>query len=156
MKIVFVCTGNTCRSPMAEAFLKDIIKKKGENIEDYSIVSAGISTLDGLKASENSIVALSEYDIDIREHKSRALTKDLIEDADLILTMGKTHKEIILKYLPDYEGKVFTLKEFLGEKDFDIADPYGGDLDIYKNTAKEINYYVEKLVEKILKEKKEN
>lgn len=154
MKIVFVCTGNTCRSPMAEAFLKDILVKKGENIKDYYITSAGISTMDGLDASTNSILALKEHYIDITNHKSKRLTFELIEDADLILTMGVGHKEAILSRLPKLNDRVFTLKEFLNEKDLDILDPYGGNLGIYRNTANEIKCFIEKVFEKI-SEKKE-
>ncbi len=153
MKIVFVCTGNTCRSPMAEGFLKDILNRKGKNSKDYSIISLGMSTLDDLDASENSILAMAEYDVDIKKHKSRRITLELIEDADLILTMGRSHKEVILAQLPHFKEKVFTLKEFLKEKDFDIADPYGGNLEMYKNTAKEIHDLIEKLFEKIIEKK---
>lgn len=153
MKIVFVCTGNTCRSPMAEAFLKDILVKKGENIEDYYITSAGISTMDRLDASTNSILALKEHYIDITNHKSKRLTYKLIEDADLILTMGLGHKEAILRAFPKLKNKVFTIKEFLRENDSDVVDPYGGSLGIYRNTANEIKYLIEKVFEKILEKK---
>ena len=155
MNIVIVCTGNTCRSPMAEAILKDILVKRGERIEEFNITSAGISTIDGLDASKHSISALKEMNIDLKEHKSQLLTLDLIEKADLILTMTKSHKHIILNSVPQFSNKVFTLKEFADEGEIDILDPYGGSLEIYKVTAKDIQNTTNKIIDKILQKKKD-
>lgn len=155
MNIVIVCTGNTCRSPMAEAILKDVLIKKGQQIDEFNITSAGISTIDGLDASKHSINALKEMNIDIKSHKSKVLTIDLVENSDLILTMTKSHKDIILNSLPKFSNKVFTLKEFADNKDIDIIDPFGGNLEIYKITAKDIQNTINKLIDKILQKKKD-
>lgn len=155
MNIVIVCTGNTCRSPMAEAILKDALIKRGEEIDKFNITSSGISTTDGLDASNHSISALREMNIDLKNHKSKLLTLDLVKKSDLILTMTKAHKDIILNSMPQFSDKVFTLKEFADDNDMDIVDPFGGNLEIYKFTAKDIQNTINKLVDKILQKKKD-
>ncbi|HSQ33836.1 MAG TPA: low molecular weight protein arginine phosphatase [Peptostreptococcaceae bacterium] len=155
MNIVIVCTGNTCRSPMAESILKDALIKRGEVIDEFNITSAGISTIDGLDASKHSISALKEMNIDLKNHKSKLLTLDLVEKSDLILTMTKAHKDIILNSLPQFSTKIFTLKEFADDKDIDIVDPFGGSLEVYKGTAYDIQNTINKLIDKILQKKKD-
>jgi protein-tyrosine-phosphatase len=140
---------------MAEAILKDALIKRGEIIGEFNITSAGISTIDGLDASKHSISALKEMNIDLKNHKSKVLTLDLVESSDLILTMTKVHKDIILNSLPQFSNKVFTLREFADNKDIDIIDPFGGNLEIYKITAKDIQNTINKLVDKILQKKKD-
>jgi protein-tyrosine-phosphatase len=140
---------------MAEAILKDALIKRGEIIGEFNITSAGISTIDGLDASKHSISALKEMNIDLKNHKSKVLTLDLVENSDLILTMTKSHKDIILNSLPQFSNKVFTLREFADNKDIDIIDPFGGNLEIYKITAKDIQNTINKLVDKILQKKKD-
>lgn len=141
-KILFVCTGNTCRSAMAAAIFNDIAVKK--NI-DVMIDSAGIMAADGEPASENAVKVLSEAGIDLSYHRSKMLSAELIDMADVILTMTNTHKNAILPYAPD---KVFTLKEYVGEKG-DVADPYGGDESVYRLTAVELNELLIKLAEAV-------
>ncbi|HBH3010035.1 TPA: low molecular weight protein arginine phosphatase [Clostridioides difficile] len=149
MNILIVCTGNTCRSPMAEAILRKAIKESGRRIEEYSISSAGISTANGMSASENSIEALKEIGIDLSNHKSKVITKKLIDESDIILTMTKSHKEILVQAVPKCKEKVYTFKGFANKNEEDISDPFGGNLDIYRNTMREIMYSVNEIVKKI-------
>ncbi|MCI8520996.1 MAG: low molecular weight protein arginine phosphatase [Clostridia bacterium] len=131
MNILFVCTGNTCRSAMAAAIMNKIAV---ENDLDVRIESAGIFAEIGQKASENAIKALEKYDIDLKEHLTKPVTDELIEKSDIILTMTEGHKMLLSSMAKD---KVYTLLEFSGSSG-DISDPYGGDLEEYEDCAREI------------------
>ena len=131
MNILFVCTGNTCRSAMAAAIMDKIAV---ENDLDVFIESAGIFAEDGQGASENAIKALMKYGIDLSGHRTQPVTEDLIKQCDLILTMTEGHKQILE---PLAKGKVYTLLEYAGSSG-DISDPYGGDLEEYEEVAQEI------------------
>ncbi len=135
MNILFVCTGNTCRSPMAEGLLKKIVK---ENEEEFVIASGGTNAFEGDSANEMAVLALKEYDIDISSHRAKNVDATTIADADVILTMTNAHKEMLL-YLfgGSAEVKTHTLMEYIGEGG-DIEDPYGGDIEVYKKCAYKI------------------
>ncbi|MDR1774266.1 MAG: threonylcarbamoyl-AMP synthase [Clostridioides sp.] len=113
--ILFVCTGNTCRSPLAEVLLKDIIRKNGKNPYRYFVHSAGISTIDGNEASKNSFEVAKSNGLDLSKHKSSQLTKEMIDKADVIITMTYAHKRILIHSLPECMDKVFTLGELANE-----------------------------------------
>lgn len=145
MKILFVCTGNTCRSAMAEGIAKDLLKKENISAE---VSSAGVFATFGLSASENAVLALNEIGIDISKHISKPLSKEMLQDAYLVLTMTKSHKNAILSKYPQFSDKVFTLFEFIGE-DKDVNDPFGRDLETYRKSAIEIKQAIEKIIKKI-------
>ncbi len=153
-KIAFVCTGNTCRSPMAEAILKDVLEKRGENSSSYKIYSLGIMAMNGDSASFNSIEVMKDVGIDINSHRSQRVNPENVK-ADLLLAMGRSHKDFLI--LNTTDTPVFTLKEFAGDKDLDIIDPYGGSYEIYKDVRDEILENIEKIADKIieLKNKKQ-
>ncbi|MDE5414687.1 low molecular weight protein arginine phosphatase [Alkalihalobacterium chitinilyticum] len=139
-RVLFVCTGNTCRSPMAEAILKQKISNEIE------VQSAGIYAAPGSEASYQAIEVLKERGI-TSDHRSQQLSEELLDWATIVLTMTANHKQAIVTRFPELQDKVFTLKEFaLGEDSFtgDIADPFGGSVEQYRATADEI----EKLLEK--------
>lgn len=144
MNILFVCTGNTCRSPMAERIMLDLAE---ENDIEINVKSAGILTVDGLEASFNSIIALEEKGIKLDGFESTLINLDLIDSSDLILTMTESHKEnILMEYGYDKENKVFTLSEYIGETG-DIMDPYGGSLELYRKVADELETKLLNLVQ---------
>lgn len=153
-RIVFVCTGNTCRSPMAESILRQMAKQKDLEIE---VQSAGIAAVEGMAMSSHAKEVLNEKGIK-DEVFSKPLTKELIDGADLILTMTGTHKDYILNQYPDTAEKVFTLKEYVdGENNqnhshHNIADPFGGSLEEYRQCAQQIEAACTVLVEKLSKE----
>lgn len=142
--VLFVCTGNTCRSPMAEALLKH----KGNS--DIQVKSAGVYADIGSKASNNTQLVLEENGIECN-HTSSPLTEELVEWATLILTMTTSHKFSVIDRFPHSAQKVYTLKEFVSEQAImpDISDPFGGPIDFYRETYKELEPLIEALEKKI-------
>lgn len=136
MNILFVCTGNTCRSPMAEGLFKKIAEDACE--VELNVYSGGMSAVDGNPVNENAVKALLEYDVDISEYRSKNVDAGTIAEADIILTMTRAHKDMLLYLFGGAaEEKTYTLMEYIGEEG-DVEDPYGGDLRIYRICAKRI------------------
>ena len=151
MKIMFVCTGNICRSAMAEAMLKKMLEEnKKENIEVYS---CGISADDGDAPTQNAIDVMNEYEIDLKKHRATNIRYSNIEKMDIILCATLSHKMFVIRLYPELKDKIFTLKEYVGIKDevygIDIKDPWGYNLETYRQCAKEIENCLVKLLEKI-------
>jgi len=142
--ILFVCTGNTCRSPIAEFLAKKMIDK---NNLHYTVMSAGFIE-EGIPISENSKSVLALNGIDASEHLSALLNYKMIRRSWLILTMTKDHKKKILQLYPASASKVYTISEFTGFN-FDVMDPFEKDLEYYKKTFEEINDRVKIIFEKI-------
>lgn len=135
--VTFVCTGNTGRSPMAEALSKEIIKTKKLNI---LVASRGVNVdPKELTPEKGTMTVLKERGIDISEHKATQLTETDIQKSSLLLTMTEKHKEKILLQYPQAKNKVFTLSEYATGKNEDLVDPYGKPLDAYKKVESQLD-----------------
>jgi len=143
MNILFVCTGNTCRSPIAEALLKS------RNIDGLQVRSAGIYASDGGRISQNSQLVLEEEKIPFT-HAATSIDEALIDWADLVLTMTASHKHSLILGFPHAISKIYMYKEFVTPEDVkDVSDPYGGDLFTYKSTFRELQVLTDELVNKL-------
>ncbi len=170
MRILFVCTGNTCRSFMAEAMMKELVDEAADDDRlqkgDLKVSSAGLFAVEDDEANECAVEALEKlYDIKNDKHKAKKLTEEMIEENDLIFTMEENQKHAILDCYSEAEGKVYSLKEFaigsqgddsdVDEDDallgnnIDVEDPYGGDIENYMECAEEIMELVKLTLEKL-------
>jgi len=142
---LFVCTGNVCRSPMAEGLLRHATA--GRN--DYRAFSAGLGASDGQPPSSFAIQALKELGIDISHLRSRMLTADMVRQADFILGMTHSHVDTVTLLYPQAAEKTFLLREFdetLDPFEKDISDPIGGPYDVYLNCRDQIEQGIASLL----------
>jgi protein-tyrosine-phosphatase len=160
--VLFVCTGNTCRSAMAEGIFKKILKERTEDDSKFNILSAGIYALPGMSPTPEAIKVMAEQGIDISQHHAQELQEELIKKADLILVMTNEHKEYIHKEFPFTRNKTFLLKKFTlnnksksnqdNERNYEIIDPIGRTIEFYRIVARELKENLEKIIDKIIEE----
>lgn len=143
MKILYVCTGNTCRSPMAEGITNALAK---ETDQDILALSAGLYPLVGEPVSEEAVVAVA-HRINISLHRARVVTKELVEVADWVWAMTEVHKEELIYRYPEWKDKIFTLAEAAGETK-DVADPYHQSQAVYDATVLQLEKYIIKALDR--------
>lgn len=141
-KLLFVCTGNTCRSPMAEYLARDIITKKGLS-DRILVTSAGMATAEGEPASANALIALQNRGIDATAHRARQLSAQLVKEATRIYVMTAAHREAILRVLPEAAEKITVIG---------IPDPYGMDLAAYEACLDAICRFFEEELQNLLRQ----
>lgn len=149
--ILLVCTGNSCRSPLAEVMLRDRLDEH-PTLGDLRVGSAGTAAWEGSPASEGSYLVALERGLDLSAHRARQLGSALLAEADLVLTMSRSHAVDVIAL--GGSGKVFTLVEFAREVTGppDVADPIGGDLAQYRRTAEMLDGLLAKVVARLEQE----
>src|SRR5215467_8198858 len=135
--VLFVCTGNVCRSPMAEGIFRQAVQGRGE----YRVLSAGLGAMEGQPPSPYAAQAVKELGIDISGQRSRMLTPELVQQADYIFGMTHSHIDTVMMLYPFAAEKTFLLREFdetLDQFEKDISDPIGGSYEVYLNARDQI------------------
>ena len=146
MNLLFVCSGNTCRSAMAEALARKIAERRG--IKDLNVSSAGTNAWDNATATDEALLVGMEREVDLTAHRARKLTSAIVSEADLIFVMTPGHVEQV-KQLGG-RGKVHVIDEYAsGTANQGITDPYGGDLEAYRHTADVLEHELEKLFDRL-------
>jgi len=149
-RILLVCTGNICRSPMAAAIIRREFERRA--VSGYHVSSAGTGAWDGASASEGAYLVGLENDLDLSQHRATLVTRELVEQVDLILTMARHHRTRVDDL--GGEGKTFLLGEFAGRdgEDAEVSDPFGSSLEVYRKTYETLNVLGRDAVERILRE----
>ena len=146
MKILFVCTGNTCRSPLAEAIARRMLSELGK--DNVIVSSAGTNAWEGSPASDAAILVGVERGLDLSEHRSRRLTAEMLADVDLVLAMSGEHITRVREL--DSTANAYLLGGYAtGGGGHPIADPFGGGLEDYRATADELEEELKGILDRI-------
>lgn len=151
MKLLFICTGNTCRSPMAEAIARRLAAERG--LTDLHVSSAGIGAAENSPVSDGALLVAMEHGLDLSAHRARQLTRELVDEADLILVMGASHLERVRAL--GGEDKVAMLTHFAsrGEIERSVSDPFGAGLEIYRRTFEELEAEIGRALDRLAAER---
>lgn len=152
MKIMFICTGNICRSAMADWLMKKKLEEK--NMQNVEVCSSGIFAMKDDISTDEAIEVMEEYGVNLKQHRATPTQKSNIEQMDLVLCMTLSHKQTLINSYPNMKEKIYTLKEYVGmsENGIDIKDPWGYGLATYRFCTAEIDTALDKLIEKIQNE----
>jgi len=148
--VLFVCTGNTCRSPMAQAMMEKKISEKFGQLSNDGMcpvvaLSAGVSAYGGEPASHGAAAAIRQFGTNLDQHQSTQLNTELVEQADLILAMGQRHKHVIVSQWPSASSKVHLISPDAGE----ISDPFGGPLEMYQRCAQQLDKHTDYWIDRL-------
>lgn len=151
MRILFVCTGNTCRSAMAESIARRVAEERG--MTDIKVGSAGTAAWAGAPASDGALLVCLERDIDVSNHTARLLTREIVDSYDLIFAMGPHHLERVEAL--GGKGKTYLLTSYgsRGACDRPIGDPFGGELDLYRETYDELEREIRRAFDRLAAER---
>ena len=151
MKLLFVCTGNTCRSPLAAAIAQRLAAERG--LADVEAGSSGTSAWDGMPASDGALLVGMERGLDLSSHRSQTLTREIVRDSDLVLAMGPHHLERVEAL--GGGGRAFLLTDFAsrGATVKPVNDPIGGELAVYRTTADELEVEVRRVLDRVMAER---
>jgi protein-tyrosine-phosphatase len=136
--VLFLCTGDTCRGPMAAGYLRKVLEEHG--IKDIEVRSAGVMTATGLLSTPEAVQLLEPVAVDLRRHRSTQLTHEMLRKSDLVLGMTPFHVQYALRVAEDAKGKTHLFKEYTNSdpKNYQITDPMGHTLEVYKRVFREI------------------
>ena len=151
MRILFVCTGNTCRSPLSEAIARKIAIERG--LTDVEAMSAGTSAHDETPASDGSLLVGLERNMDLGGHRAQTLNRDLVRQADLILAMGPHHLERAMALGGEGKSHMLTAYASHAASGTAISDPFGGDLEGYRETYRELEREIRRLFDRLAAER---
>jgi ribose 5-phosphate isomerase B len=154
MRILFVCTANMCRSVMAVAAMTHELSAYGK---DFEVESAGVDAISNLKADKSTVQVCLIHGLDVSSHRSRQVTKEMLDQSDVVLCLAEDHKRLILSAYPKLHSKVFLLKQYsrnVSGEELSVTDPIGRPFDHYERCFRTIEEEVKRIASLLIREEK--